>query len=320
MAATYPTTVPDLLTADLLSDYVAHGHKVTILEELQAMLETAGAMPQGIYASIAARFAALETQLQRLASRAADQLVIRSDPAAPTTRIVLTAAALGIEETFAQSVAVTIDSNVTGKNGMLHGSRQANTTYHIWVGRHETTGEVAGGLATTVDRALLDTSHSSLAGFTRWRRVGSARTTSANALVWFTQHAHWVSVQDRHHLYRNGSAPGGTGWNTLSLAGVAGTDLAAMPSTATWAHIACIYAGTPRVAERYVRLRPTGATGSGMIGIANHESTNGSVRAHVWIATSVTQQIDWRLTNADGSTGYNETGVHLALLGWRESL
>lgn len=317
MPASYPTTLPNLLTADLLSDYFAHDHKITMLEELQAVIDTLGTSPHGAHASVAARLARLEQQLGALSAMAYRELRIEPVAAAPTTQLRILADYVGIEGGFATSVDVTLNSSTTGLNGMASGARQANTTYHIWLGQHASTLTVAAVLAATTQRSALP----EFAGYTRWRRVGSVRTNNANAFVWFRQRDQMVSVADRHHLFRDGSAPGSTDWQTLGLRAPSGSTLADVPPTATVVHIGVIYARSPRIADRYVRIRPTGSTQTdAMIGVSNHETSNGAVRSHVWTITDAQQRIDWRLTNADGSTGYNETGVYIALLGWLDGI
>jgi hypothetical protein len=179
MAASYPGSVPDL-AALTLSNPQSYAQFTRLIEELQAVFATLGANPQAGSGTVDARLDALDATLLAAANTGYRNLRVANNATTPTTKLDVSADLLAVEGALLSTVAVTIDLTVTGKNGMT-ATRAVSTWYYVWVGQHGTTGEVCAILDDASSRSLIDVSHASLSGFTRWRRVGARRTNATGS-------------------------------------------------------------------------------------------------------------------------------------------
>lgn len=193
MAASYPGSVPDLATL-VLSNPQSYAQFTRLIEELQAAFTTLGANPQAGSGTVDARLDTLEATLLVAANTGYRNLRVANNATTPATKLDVSADLLAVEGALLSTVAVTIDLTATGKNGMT-ATRAVSTWYYVWVGQHGTTGEVCAILDDASGRSLIDVSHASLIGFTRWRRVGAVRTnaTSSGELPRTTQVGDWCS-------------------------------------------------------------------------------------------------------------------------------
>ena len=225
MASPYPTSIPDLLTAGstyyLLKDPLPFEVWTALAEHVQALLNTAGPVPQGTKGSIRGRLDSVESALVSLGTTGMVNLRINNDATTPTSKLTVTADVLGIEGLVAQNASVTLDIATTGKNGITF-TRAVNTWGYVWAGLKASTLEFAVILDDASTRSAIDVSNASLTGFLNWRRIGARRlnaTGSGNFYLAFQQ--------DRRVIYTeaNGAAP------LRVLSGGASTSYAA-PTTA----------------------------------------------------------------------------------------
>lgn len=179
MAASYPGSIPDL-AALVLSNPQSYAQFTRLIEEIQAALNTLGANPQAGSGTVDARLDALEATLAVGANLGYRDLLIRNNSTTPSTKLDVSIQRIAVEGALLSAVAVTIDLTVTGKNGMT-ATRAVSTWYYLWVGVNPSTGEVCAILDDSANRSLIDTSHASLSGFAKWRRVGAWRTNATGS-------------------------------------------------------------------------------------------------------------------------------------------
>ena len=176
--ATYPGSVPDL-AAICLSNPQSFAQFTALVAELQAIVATLGPNPQAAFGTVDARVDALEATAAVAANTGYRNVRVFNNASTPLTKIDVTADVLACEGALLTNVACTVDLTVTGKNGMTH-TRAVSTWYHVWVGQKPSTGEVCAILDDQPTRGLIDVSHATLTGFTRWRRVGARRTDAVS--------------------------------------------------------------------------------------------------------------------------------------------
>jgi hypothetical protein len=275
---------------------------------LQAVTEKLGVNPQGGYGTVRAWLDALQGSLALLGATGYRNLLVANNATTPNSTVDVTADLLGIEGYVAGDVSVTADIAVEGKNGfdnLSADAEDANTWYYVWVGYRPATDERCGLLSKASSRASLVLSHSSLVGFTAFRRVGAVRNDGSSNFRAFQQ-------QDGCCLYA--TADGGdarvlTNDRTTSMTAVS---------------CAAMVPPTSRLAQLLAILIPTGGTGTCYLGAAAGDAgflpagvaTGGEDhRAAVWMRLTAAQQVYAKFGGT--ATG---GGMGLEVLGYQDTI
>lgn len=275
--ATYPGAIPDLV-ALVPTPTQSHAQAVEFAQECQAGLATLGANPQAGYGTVDARLDALEALLVVAANTGYRNLLIRNHGTTPTTKLNVTADILAVEGVLLTTVSVTIDLTVTGKNGMT-ATRAVSTWYYVWVGQNPSSGEVCAILDDASSRSLIDVSHASLTGFTKWRRVGALRTNGTG------------SGELPHQLQQDGCCLYAALNDNVAYSSTANvrqtrTVSNSVPPTSRHALVGFqVGGGTSSAQELWVEFQ--GITGGRLI-VSDYPSTQTA-----WVVLTAAQQFDW---------------------------
>jgi len=144
-------------------------------DELEAAQVVLGVNPHKGFATVAARFDAIEGSLANVQG-ALINLFITNDPTTPASKVTLSFDLLAIEGQTATAFTGTIDAGTSGINGMETGSSLATGWFWIWAGFNPSTG-VVGGLFTPA--AKTRSTMTAPSGYTKWRRVGAVYYTGS---------------------------------------------------------------------------------------------------------------------------------------------
>jgi len=144
-------------------------------DELEAAQVVLGVNPHKGFATVAARFDAIEGSLANVQG-ALINLFITNDPTTPGSKVTVTFDLLSIEGQTATAATLTINGGTTGANALDTGVL-AKGWYHIWAGFNPSTGVVAGLLSLAGNARAGITAPT---GYTKWRRVGAVYYDAAN--------------------------------------------------------------------------------------------------------------------------------------------
>ena len=276
-------------------------------DTVAALTTAVGNNPQGTggAADLSARVAAVEATLA-VTGNTGYRGLFGSPGTTANTQARVEAALLSVEGSALESLDVTADLTVTGKNGRDAGvTRAADTQYYVWVGLNPTTLERCTLISLDPARTALVLSHATLSGFTKFRRVRSLRTNASQNFVLAYQ-------QDDVVLYDYASANavvnavGTNSWVTQTLAFY-------VPPTSRQALLAFdITAGA--VGLNTLQVRPNGSSLGHIIGACTIGSGGAEENVgQAWVPTNASQEIQW---NSSTTTATNT--IYVA--GYRDAI
>ncbi len=192
----WPDDIPTL-TAALKDGEIGPAEWDEILTLLYGIPPVLGTGVKAAFASLAARLAAMQAQLDAQGTTGLVNLRVTNDATSPNSKLVITADTIAIGGTVVNNVSVVADIAVDGKNGFDNlgaDAEDALTWYSAYIGLRPDTGELCGLLSKSATTPI--TTHASLnALFTKFRRVARVYNDGSSNFRRFRKDDHWVKYE-----------------------------------------------------------------------------------------------------------------------------
>ena len=183
-------------------------------DEMEATQTTFGLNPQGSYADVATRLAAMDVSIKALQGARID-LRAANTSGSENTSVTVTAKLLSIEGVTVANFSAAASITSTGVGGRDTGSATGGTWYYFYAGYNPTSGATGLMFSASSDRASI----TQPSGWTRWRLIGAVFYTTTPAFRRFFQHDDRVAYWEHATAFWSPTTMGTTAIQSTTGAG-----------------------------------------------------------------------------------------------------